>query len=66
VVEISQDEIANILKRHGWIDTGRGKGSHKVFVEPKTKKVTTVPHGKDIPKGTLAQIRKQTGIGEIR
>jgi predicted RNA binding protein YcfA (HicA-like mRNA interferase family) len=66
VVFISQDDVAKILKRHGWIDTCRGKGSHKVFVEPETNKVTTVPHGKDIPKGTLAQIRKQTGIDEIR
>jgi predicted RNA binding protein YcfA (HicA-like mRNA interferase family) len=65
-VNISQDDVVKILKRHGWIDTERGKGSHRVFIEPETKKVTTVPHGSDIPKGTLAAIRKQTGLKEIR
>jgi predicted RNA binding protein YcfA (HicA-like mRNA interferase family) len=67
VVRISQDDVAKILKRYGWIDTGRGKGSHKVFIEPATGRVTTVPKpkGKDLPKGTLGEIRKQTGIKEI-
>jgi predicted RNA binding protein YcfA (HicA-like mRNA interferase family) len=47
VIAINQDEIAKILKRAGWTDTGRGKGSHRVFVSPDGKKVTTVPK----PKG---------------
>ncbi|MDR3278894.1 MAG: type II toxin-antitoxin system HicA family toxin [Synergistaceae bacterium] len=66
--DISQDDIIKILKRHGWTDTGRGKGSHKVFFDPATKRTTTVPKpkNKDIPKGTLAQIRQQTGINEIK
>ena len=68
VTAITQDEIAKILRKAGWVDTGRGKGSHKVFVSPDGKKVTIVPKPKkkDIEKGTLNEIRKQTGINEIR
>jgi predicted RNA binding protein YcfA (HicA-like mRNA interferase family) len=66
VVSISRDEVITILKKNGWIDTRRGKGSHKVFVEPKTGKVTTIPQRTDLGKGLLSEIRKQTGIDEIR
>lgn len=37
-----------------------------VFFHPETMRRTTVPYGKDIPKNTLAAIRRQTGIDEIR
>ncbi|MDR1379220.1 MAG: type II toxin-antitoxin system HicA family toxin [Synergistaceae bacterium] len=65
---MNQDEVAKILKKAGWIDTGKGKGSHKVFISPDGKAVTTVPKPKtaDIPPGTLAKIRKQTGTKEIK
>jgi predicted RNA binding protein YcfA (HicA-like mRNA interferase family) len=68
VIRIGQDDVAKILKKHGWADTGRGKGSHRVFIEPSTGRVATVPKpkGKDLPKGTLAEIRRETGINEIR
>lgn len=62
---ISQDDVVRILKKNGWIDTGRGKGSHLVFFHPETKQRTTVPSGKNLKKGTLAAIRRQTGIREI-
>jgi predicted RNA binding protein YcfA (HicA-like mRNA interferase family) len=63
---IKSEEVIKILKKAGWIDTGRGKGSHRVFVNPATKQITTIPRDKDLSKGTLAAIRKQTGIDEIR
>jgi predicted RNA binding protein YcfA (HicA-like mRNA interferase family) len=68
VVIITQDEVAKILKKAGWTETGRGKGSHKVFVSPDGKNVTTIPKPKtkDIPKGTLGEIRRQTGVREIK
>ena len=66
VVSINQDDVMKMLQKAGWIDTGRGKGSHKVFVNPDTGQVTTIPHNKNIPKGVLAAIRRQTGIKEIR
>ena len=63
---ISQDDVMKILLKHGWTDTGRGKGSHKTFVSADMKKVTTVPKRKDLNKGTLRAIRKQTGIDDIK
>jgi predicted RNA binding protein YcfA (HicA-like mRNA interferase family) len=62
---ISQDEVIRILKKHGWVDTRRGKESHKVFVNADMRKVTTVPKRKDLGKGLLSAIRRQTGIDEI-
>jgi predicted RNA binding protein YcfA (HicA-like mRNA interferase family) len=65
---ITQDEVAKILKKAGWVETGRGKGSHRVFISPDGKKVTTIPKPKrkGIAKGTLAEIRRQTGVEEIK
>ena len=63
---MSQDEVIKILQRHGWVDTGRGKGSHKVLVSADMKRTTTIPKRKDLGKGVLSAIRKQTGIDEIK
>ena len=63
---MSQDEVIKILQNHGWIDTGRGKGSHKVFVSADMKRTTTIPKRKDLGKGILSEIRKQTGIDIIK
>lgn len=66
MVKIKSDDVIKILKKAGWIDTDRGKGSHKVFIDPTTKRITTIPRDKDLSKGTLAAIRRQTGIDEIK
>ncbi|NLD05676.1 MAG: type II toxin-antitoxin system HicA family toxin [Synergistaceae bacterium] len=65
---INKKEIVKILKKAGWIETDLGNGSHIVFIHPETRGRTVVPNnkGKDIPKGTLAAIRRQTAIDEIR
>ena len=65
---INKKEIVKILKKAGWIETDLGNGSHIVFIHPETGGRTVVPNnkGKDIPKGTLAAIRRQTGINDIR
>ncbi|MDL2263792.1 type II toxin-antitoxin system HicA family toxin [Synergistaceae bacterium OttesenSCG-928-I11] len=63
---MNQDDVIKILKRYGWIDTGRGKGSHRVLIHPESGKVTTVPHNRELGKGVLAAIRRQTEIDEIR
>ncbi len=65
-MKIGRDEVVRILQKAGWISTGRGKGSHMVLFHPETKKRTPVPYGKDLPKSTLAAIRCQTGVEEIR
>jgi len=38
-------------------------GNHFIFYDSKNKRRTVVPcHGKDLPKGTILSILKQTGI----
>ena len=64
--DIKRDDVIKVPVRTGWEDTGRGKGSHSVFIPPETKRITTIPFIKEIPKGTLAAIRRQTGLDEIR
>lgn len=66
VAVIGQDEVVKILKKAGWVEAERGKGSHRFLYNPGTGATTTVPSGKDLKKGTLAAIRRQTGIREIR
>ena len=40
-----------------------GNGSHHYYVHPVTGKITVVPpHNKDLAKGTLHVILKQSGI----
>lgn len=66
--KIKRKEVLKILNQEGWAETRRGKGSHEVFINPKTGQVTTIPQaqGNDLPKGTLAAIRRQTGIEKIK
>ena len=59
---ITQNEVIKLLKKAGWIETKRGKGSHVVMIDPNTGRITTVPKDKEIPKGTLAEISRQTGV----
>jgi predicted RNA binding protein YcfA (HicA-like mRNA interferase family) len=52
-----------ILVRNGF-EFKRSKGSHHIYENPVTKKITVVPiHGnKDLPKGTYYGILKQAGL----
>ena len=61
---IHQNEVCRFYTA-GWRPTGHGKGSHRIYENPETGRMTTVPHG-EITKGTLAAIRRQTGIDQIR
>jgi predicted RNA binding protein YcfA (HicA-like mRNA interferase family) len=55
-------EIVAILMAHGF-ELVRTKGSHQIFINRTNGKRTVVPmHGKDLKKGTLHGILKQTGI----
>ncbi len=41
----------------------RSKGSHRIYRNYETKRMTIVPyHKKDLPIGTLEEILKQAGI----
>lgn len=43
----------------------RQSGSHKVFYHPQTKKRAVIPdHLKEIPKGTLSAILRESGISK--
>lgn len=55
-------EIIKQLKKDGWIEVAT-KGSHHQLKHPTKKGRVTVPHPKkEIPKGTLRSIEKQSGI----
>ena len=55
-------EIIKELKANGWERVG-GRGDHQKFRHKDFREHVTVPHPvKDIPKGTLQNIRKQAGL----
>jgi len=57
----SRDVIAALL-RDGWRQVGQ-KGSHKQFKHPSKPGRVTVPHPeRDIPRGTLRSIERQSGL----
>jgi predicted RNA binding protein YcfA (HicA-like mRNA interferase family) len=57
-----RDVVAQ-LRAHGFQFARQAKGSHEVWHNPVTNRVTTVPcHPGDIPRGTLRAIIAQTGL----
>ena len=53
-------KLIKLLKKDGWV-LDRQKGSHMIFI--KDDKICPIPNHKgDIPKGTLANIIRITGI----
>lgn len=55
-------DIIKKLENDGWVEVNQ-KGSHKQFKHPEKSGRVTVPHPKkDIPKGTIKSIEKQSGI----
>ncbi len=59
---VTAAELIRILKAHGF-EFIRAKGSHQIFKNRTTGKMTVVPmHKGDLPKGTLLAILGQAGI----
>jgi len=59
---LSPDEIIRLPKKHGF-ELARTKGSHPIFKNKTSGKMTVVPmHKRDLPKGTMLSILKQAGI----
>lgn len=59
---ISPEKLGRVLEKCGF-ELERIKGSHHFYHNPETKKSTVVPfHGKDVPKGLLNEILKESGI----
>jgi predicted RNA binding protein YcfA (HicA-like mRNA interferase family) len=58
----SSEEIIRKLKADGW-KLDRITGSHHHFKHPEKPGIVTVPHPKkDIPPGTLGNIKRQAGL----
>lgn len=56
-------DVVRCLRRHGFEFLRPGKGSHEIWINRKTAKITIVPfHSGDIPRGTLRAIITQTGL----
>jgi predicted RNA binding protein YcfA (HicA-like mRNA interferase family) len=62
-------EVRWILRRAGWKPL-RTTGSHERWLSPDgTRLITVAGGGKDnreVPRGTLANMRKETGLKELR
>jgi len=55
-------EIMKILMKNGFF-VDRIKGSHYILFNVSSKKRVVIPmHKKDLPKGTLMEIIKQSGL----
>jgi len=62
IPSLTPDKIIKLLEQKGF-RLVRTKGSHRIFRNDSTKKMTIVPfHKKDLPKGTMMEILKQAGI----
>jgi predicted RNA binding protein YcfA (HicA-like mRNA interferase family) len=56
-------DIVRRLKRFGFEFHRQAAGSHEIWVNPTTERLTTIPnHPGDMPEGTLRAILKQAGI----
>jgi predicted RNA binding protein YcfA (HicA-like mRNA interferase family) len=57
-------EIIKHLQKKGFV-IDRIKGSHHILIDEKTNTRVVVPlHKMDLPKGTLHEIIKQSGLSE--
>ncbi len=63
---LSSRAIIQVLRRAGFTEApDRGKGSHRAFVKHDASGkilLVIVPHGTDIPRGTLLAILDQAGL----
>jgi len=59
---MSSADVIRALKADGWT-LARSKGSHHHYRHPNKPGLVTVPHPrKDIPRGTLKSIERQSGV----
>jgi len=59
---VNSREVVRELKKAGWYEVAK-EGSHLQLKHPDLPGRVTVPHPKrDIPKGTLASIERQSGL----
>ena len=59
---MSSNELIGLIQAAGWVLT-RTNGSHHHFKHPEKKGLVTVPHPKkDLPMGTVRNIKKQAEL----
>lgn len=61
-------EVVRIMRRAGWVHV-RTTGSHLIFRHPEKGPVTVAAGGKMgrlVPDKTLSNIRRRTGLDELR
>jgi predicted RNA binding protein YcfA (HicA-like mRNA interferase family) len=60
-------ELIRKLKAAGFIEHRKGKGSHRQFIHPGTKRVITVAihTKKEVGKGLERRIMKDAGLHEV-
>ncbi len=60
---LKSDEVIKVLLRLGFVNTRKSKGSHFRYAHPDGRRTTVPMHkGKDISKGLLKQILKDTNV----
>ena len=63
---LSSKQIIHALRHAGFVEApDRGKGSHRAFYKKDIAgrvRLTIVPQGKDIPRGTILAILDQAGL----
>ena len=59
---LSGKECIQILKRHGF-EFRRQKGSHIILKHSSSKVILTIPDHKELDRGTLRAIIRQSGLG---
>lgn len=64
VASLKPIAVIRKLRRAGFVFDRHAKGSHEIWYNPHTHRITVVPNhpGKDIPKGTLRAIIRQAGM----
>jgi len=55
-------EVDKLLRDNGWTPDSKGNGSSHVIYRKNNKIVPVPDHPGDIPKGTLAAIKRQAGL----
>ena len=62
VSDLTPQKIIKVLEKRGFV-LDRTRGSHRIYLNPETKKRAVVPfHKKGLPTGTALAILKQAGI----
>ncbi|MFH1094217.1 MAG: type II toxin-antitoxin system HicA family toxin [Candidatus Omnitrophota bacterium] len=64
LASLKPGEVIHKLRKAGFIFDRHAKGSHEIWFNPITHRITVIPNhpGKDIPKGTLRAIIKTSGL----